>query len=996
MITMALDGESTGVDHFHGTEPFYFTTAFENGQQQNFEWKVDPLTREVLVEPDDVEALRKLIDRADRIIGQNLKFDAHLLSTIGIELPFSKIEDTLIASHVLASGMLHDLMNLVRQYLPPKYDIERFEKELDEAAKSARRYARSHLKDWKIAHEGLDGMPSMKGTPHKYDLWLPKAVAEHEGFDKDHEHYNWHTVLEVYASHDSAAVMMLWPVMERELKKQGLWKIYRCRMELPYIAKKMEHYGVTANVTEINRLEREYTQEAEYLEKVCVNIADGYNYELDLPKGPRNKNLETFLFDVMKIPVLEYTESDKPSLNAEVKERYEQTLPRNTKPQLFMKSYNRKTELEKAVGTLKSYKKFGVCTDNPDYVRIHSNLNPTGTNTLQWSSSNPNSQNVGEQSTANLRRVFGPMPGREWYSMDGKNLQLRIPAFEADEKDLIEVFNNPDQGPYFGSYHMVIFDIVHPEKFQEYGVKVKDSDNPYYQWYKRVKNGNFCVPMTTTALTSEGWKSYDEVQIGDKVLGYDGGKLKWNKVIRKFKFNDAPLIKIRNHHFEAVTTSEHRWIGTKRKIVNGVRGYYPEFFTTKDITAEHTITLSAEVCDNSRNGLTKWEAAVLALVYTDGHIEQGKFVDSPSQAGGRKVRFDASIHQSKPAGIEYIQKVLDAWGGGYKTSFRPKTGIVEWRLDPESARGLWRKSQLRFGVGKFDQDFEELVLKLGTEARKEFLNAVHVAEGHRDRRGEKIYSQNEGKFADAIRLAIFMCGNYVTQGVATKNGLSDKNCLRLRACKPFVNGTRIVKGDAGRGDVWCIETELGTWVMRQGDRISLTGNCRQFGGQREKVDATFGVTGAFDKIAFRFPKIDALSRKYVALANRQGYVETIPDISQDPTRGYPLMTERNEWQTVSPTIPFCYHIAGTAQQWMYRGMTRCEEQLVEWRKQGSDIWMIIQVHDELVFDAAIHPDNRNKMLRLKGLLEIGGQHIGVPTPVSCEHHPESWAVGVAI
>ena len=172
MITMALDGESTGVDHFHGTEPFYFTTAFENGQQQNFEWKVDPLTREVLVEPEDVETLRELINKADRIIGQNLKFDAHLLTTIGIELPFEKIEDTLIASHVLASGMPHDLMNLVRQYLPPKYDIERFEKELDEAAQSARRYCRSHLKDWLIAREGLPCMPSLKEKPHKYDLWL--------------------------------------------------------------------------------------------------------------------------------------------------------------------------------------------------------------------------------------------------------------------------------------------------------------------------------------------------------------------------------------------------------------------------------------------------------------------------------------------------------------------------------------------------------------------------------------------------------------------------------------------------------------------------------------------------------------------------------------------------------------------------------------------------------------------------------------------------------
>ena len=175
-----------------------------------------------------------------------------------------------------------------------------------------------------------------------------------------------------------------------------------------------------------------------------------------------------------------------------------------------------------------------------------------------------------------------------------------------------------------------------------------------------------------------------------------------------------------------------------------------------------------------------------------------------------------------------------------------------------------------------------------------------------------------------------------------------------------------------------------------------------YGAQKRKADATYHVAGAYDLIAHRFPKMAALSAKQLELATRRGWVETIPDRSVDPDRGYPILASRTEDGRVSPTTPMNYHTSGTAMQWTNGAMVRCYDKLCGWNKQGWDGFMTLQVHDELVFDcprghgAEPWRTNLPRMLELKALMEIGGEHIGVPTPVSIEYHDQSYAVGMAV
>lgn len=66
----------------------------------------------------------------------------------------------------------------------------------------------------------------------------------------------------------------------------------------------------------------------------------------------------------------------------------------------------------------------------------------------------------------------------------------------------------------------------------------------------------------------------------------------------------------------------------------------------------------------------------------------------------------------------------------------------------------------------------------------------------------------------------------------------------MRANLPTVSGNSLTKRSAGRGAVWCVTTDLGTWTARDGDDVFLTGNSNAAKGTPSKglmqcIDPTF-------------------------------------------------------------------------------------------------------------------------------------------------------------
>jgi DNA polymerase I-like protein with 3'-5' exonuclease and polymerase domains len=786
VVVISLDTETTGVDLYHGARPFFVTTCNGAGEQQFWEWDVDPLTRLPVVPPEDMEEINSLVTGAPELVLQNSKFDCAALATLGLpsgDWPWGKTQDTLIASHVLASNRPHDLTSLAIQYVG--WDIKPFEDTLEVAVQKCRRWCRSHLPEWRLAKKDLPEMPSAGDKTWKYDTWLPRALVRHlwqsseagkfwaigrlgagkreggitrkifscsqlpgweyalpEASDKPHP---WWTVLRDYANADSAATVEIWKEQVKELHRRGLWEIYLARRQVMGIAHRMERRGVTVSKRRLVKLSKEYVQEAAHSAEVCQGIAALYEHEcqrcalekekaeagkrqkllpgicpvcngtgrapynLELPKGGVNDSLRIFIFDVLKLPPItnKRAKTDRPTLNAGAVEYYLQTLPTNSMGHLFVSKLVEKRRRDTAVSYMKGYERFwlpykptggrnGAPKPVPGWYVLHPSLNPTGTDTLRWSSSHPNEQNISKKEGFNLRYCFGPAPGREWWSLDAKNIELRIPAYESGEKDFIDLFERPDDPPYFGSNHLLIAHLLHKEAFEE------------------------CV-------------------------------------------NPGP----------------------------------------------HPLT--------GKPG------------FVDGRIF--------------KKRYASTLYQ------------------------RTKNGNFA----------------LLYG-------------------------AVDRADG---------------------------------QGTA---------------------------------------------------------------------DRTYGIPGAQSKIKARFTRMEALNQKWIAFARKHGYVETMPSRAINPSRGYPIMCSRTEYGDIKPTVPLNYHVQSTAMEWMQQAMIRCDAKLEEWRKDGFDGHMILQVHDELVFDfpqdrsVGKGPDGKEvvtygnlwRVREIQRLMEQGGGDIGVPTPVSCEYHAVSWAEGISL
>lgn len=529
----SLDTETTGLDLRHAARPFFVTCCDDGGRQRYWEWDVNPLTREVDVSEDDLQEIRDLIESVrgwEKVVGerdrhvivlQNAKFDVTALESIGVvepgSWPWDMTEDTLFAGHLLASNQPHDLTSMAMQYLGE--DIKPYEDALEKAVKKCRHLVqqaridakrgkdRGHpeLVEWLVADPGVAGMPSAKGECWKNDTWLPRAVAKHFSYEKDHTYW---TVLRDYANTDSAITVMFWQAMCEELRKRGLWKIYLEKRKLMRIAQEMEGYGVTGSKPVLDGMRKRYEEEAEEAESTCAGIAQSLGYDLEMPKGAMNNSLKDFMFGPLGLSVVKSSrETGNASLDKEALDVYESTLEPRSKSLLFVRSLKRRRKRRTFITYLDGYERFAK-EGCEGWFRLHPSVNPTGTATLRWSHSNPNSANISKQEnecpecsgggcdtcngtgvdTYSLRKCFGPLPGREWWCLDYENIELRIPAYESGEEAMIELFEKPDDPPYFGSYHLLNASIVYPDLFEplagQKGAFKKKYAATWYQWCK--------------------------------------------------------------------------------------------------------------------------------------------------------------------------------------------------------------------------------------------------------------------------------------------------------------------------------------------------------------------------------------------------------------------------------------------------------------------------------------------------------------------------------
>jgi len=554
---IALDTETTGIDIFHGTKPYFVTTCDDEWVQKYWEWDVDPYTREPYVPLSELKEIADTLELYDRIVFQNSLFDLGILETLrerwdksgakfgyDWQIPWSKVHEVLLSSHMMGSCQRKDLTTLALIYL--NINVQPYE----DAVKLVTKKALSIVKsvkfrkihgDWALAKKDRPDMPSAGEACWKADMWVSRAVVknvpeflprwskalvndlkpEAAGYwevGDDPEEHPWQNAVANYANNDSEITLPIHIKHERLLKDKGIWPIYVKRLEVLKVVYDMKRVGVTVNETRLENLSDQYESKIEGYFKKCVRLAD----QTELKSLGTTNALRKVIFEDFGLVSTKKTSNKKGkggrvSMDKEVLSKWLEELDPKSKPFHFLTNLKNYRQRSTALSYMKGYTKFGLSTSQDGWFRLCPSLNPVGTKTLRWSSNNPNQQNISKKEGFNLRYCFGPMPGRGWASLDYENIELRIPAYGSGEKELIDLFERYDEAPYYGSVHLLNFSTVYPDIWEDSLSKSCEKTVARYikdhyksSWYQRAKNGGFAVQYGAVEVGGGKWSTADK------------------------------------------------------------------------------------------------------------------------------------------------------------------------------------------------------------------------------------------------------------------------------------------------------------------------------------------------------------------------------------------------------------------------------------------------------------------------------------------------------
>ena len=275
------------------------------------------------------------------------------------------------------------------------------------------------------------------GIRHKLDT-LIKYYFDHDaisfkdliGSGKDKKTFQELPIKEAgkYAAEDADMTLRLWKRFKSFMVQDKQVKIYEIiEKPLAQVIMNMEKHGISIDVNKLNELSVNFEEKLKNLEKSCYKLI-GEEINLGSPK-----QVGEILFDKLALPGGKKTSTGSWSTNAEVLEN------------LANEGYDfPKILLEwRALSKLKT-----TYTDTlPTYLniksnRIHSSFAMATTSTGRLASSDPNLQNIPIRSDDGrmIRKAFIPEKGNILISSDYSQIELRLIAHIADEKNLINAF----------------------------------------------------------------------------------------------------------------------------------------------------------------------------------------------------------------------------------------------------------------------------------------------------------------------------------------------------------------------------------------------------------------------------------------------------------------------------------------------------------------------------------------------------------------------------
>lgn len=348
---------------------------------------------------DQSQELQALLsDKKLQKIGHNMKYDLLTLQNMGLQLsPLSF--DTMLASYLLHAGTRqHGLSALAFNMLG--YQMQPIE---DLIGKGAKQISMADVEVSKVS---------------------------------------W------YACEDADITFRIKSILEKQLKEEKLDKVfYDIEMPMIPVLARMERCGILVDVKFLQKLSQKAEKEIVKLEQKIYKQA-GQEFNINSPK-----QLQEILYEKLGLTAGKKNKTGR-STAASVLEK----LQHEHKIVKDILSYR---ELSKLKSTYLDALPGMV---NPRTKRIHTNYNQTIAATGRLSSTDPNLQNIpirGQGLGSEVRKAFVAQPGYKLVALDYSQIELRIVAHLAQDKNMMEVFK--DRGDIHTRTASAIFEVA-PDK----------------------------------------------------------------------------------------------------------------------------------------------------------------------------------------------------------------------------------------------------------------------------------------------------------------------------------------------------------------------------------------------------------------------------------------------------------------------------------------------------------------------------------------------------
>ena len=346
-----------------------------------------PLAHDYIDAPEQLnldatlEKLRPLLeDSQPKKVGQNLKYDAHVLRNHGIQLN-GIAHDTMLESYVLNStSTKHNMDDLAKKYL--NHDCIHFE---DIAGKGAKQLTFNQIEVEKAAE---------------------------------------------YAAEDADITLRLHEALNSQLKEsESLLTLYT-DIELPVsqVLTNMEHEGALVDADKLYQQSSEIEQRLQQLEQQAHELA-GETFNLASPK-----QLQHIFFEKLELPIIKKTPKGQPSTAEEV-------LVELSRDYDLPKVILEHRGLAKLKNTYTDKLPLMI---QKSTGRVHTSYHQAVTATGRLSSSDPNLQNipVRNEEGRKIRQAFEAPEGYVMVAADYSQIELRIMAHLSGDKGLVDAFTH--------------------------------------------------------------------------------------------------------------------------------------------------------------------------------------------------------------------------------------------------------------------------------------------------------------------------------------------------------------------------------------------------------------------------------------------------------------------------------------------------------------------------------------------------------------------------